>query len=247
MQIQVFPTKDEMGQKAADDGAVAIREAISARGSANVIVATGASQFELLAALSQQADIDWSKVQFFHLDEYSGMSIEHPASFRKYLKERLVDLLPQAPAAFHYIDAEQDCGVECERLANLIQPHQIDVAFIGIGENGHLAFNDPPADFETTAPYLVVDLDDACRQQQSGEGWFPTFDEVPKQAISMSVQHILKSTKIVCTVPDDRKSDAVQRAVEGPVTPATPASILQRHGNTTLFLDAPAASKLKAN
>jgi len=201
----------------------------------------------VLAALAKQEDIDWSKVQFFHLDEYAGMSIEHPASFRKYLKERLVELLPHPPSAFHYIDAEQDCVAECERLAQLIQPHPIDVAFIGIGENGHLAFNDPPADFETNAPYLVVDLDDACRQQQLGEGWFPTFDDVPKQAISMSVQHILKSTKIVCTVPDERKSEAVQRAVEGPVSPETPASILQQHSNTTLYLDSPAASRLQAS
>ena len=243
MDIRVFATKDELGAAAAADAANAIQAALADSGEANVILATGASQFEMLSHLVK-AGIDWSKVTFFHLDEYVGMPMTHGASFRKYLKERFVDLLPTPPAAFHYIDAEGDCHAECERLDALIAQHPIDVACIGIGENGHLAFNDPPADFETQKPYLVVELDEACRKQQQGEGWFPTLDDVPTQAISMSIQQILKSKQIVCSVPDERKSHAVQGAVEGSVTPDVPASILQQHNNTTIYLDEPAASRL---
>ena len=246
MQIDVSETKEEMGKKAAADRAALIRAALAERGTANVIVATGASQFEMLAALSAEPDVDWGKVTFFHLDEYVGMKMSHPASFRAYLKERLVDQLPTPPAAFHYLDAEGDCQATCRELGALIQQHPIDVAFIGIGENGHLAFNDPPADFQTEAPYIVVDLDEACRRQQLGEGWFPTFEDVPKQAISMSVRQILKSAAIVCTVPDERKAKAVQGAVEGPVTPEVPSSILQQHNRTTIYLDGSAASLLKS-
>lgn len=242
--IKIFATKDELGRAAAADGAEAIRAALAARGKANVILATGASQFEMLGHLVAADAIDWPSVTCFHLDEYVGMPITHGASFRKYLKERFVDQLPQPPAAFNYIDAAGDCQAECQRLGALIGEHPIDVAFIGIGENGHLAFNDPPADFDTPQPYLVVDLDEACRRQQLGEGWFPTLDDVPTQAISMSIRQILKSHKIVCSVPDARKAQAVQSAVEGPVTPEAPASMLQRHERTTLYLDEPAASLL---
>lgn len=246
MQINIADTKDELGRRAASDGAKFIRDAIRAKGHANVIVATGASQFEMLSELVKQPDIDWSKVTFFHLDEYVGMPITHPASFRKYLKERLVEKLPQPPAAFHYIDAEGDCEAACRRTGELIKQHPIDVAFIGIGENGHLAFNDPPADFDTEEPYIIVSLDEACRKQQYGEGWFPTFDAVPTRAISMSIKQILKSKAIVCSVPDDRKAKAVQGALEGPVTNKVPASILQRHPQVTVYLDKPAASLLKS-
>ena len=244
MNIDISPSKQELGHRAATAGAAAIRAAIAARGTANVIVATGASQFEMLAELAKAENIDWSKVVFFHLDEYAGMEMTHPASFRKYLKERLVDRLPQPPRAFHYVQAEGDCAAECRRVGALIQKHPIDVAFIGFGENGHLAFNDPPADFQTEEPYLVVALDEACRRQQFGEGWFPTFDAVPTKAISMSVRQILKSKMIICSVPDDRKAKAVQAALEGPVTPLVPASILQQHPQTTIYLDQPAASRL---
>ncbi len=245
MQIDIADTKQELGKRAASAGAALIRHAIQAQGATNIILATGASQFEMLGELVKQPGIDWSKVTVFHLDEYVGMEITHPASFRKYLKERFVDQLPQPVAAFHYISAEGDCHAECRRLGELIAQHPIDVAFIGIGENGHLAFNDPPADFETNDPYIVVDLDDACRQQQFGEGWFPTFDAVPTKAISMAIKQILKSKEIVCSVPDDRKAKAVQGAVEGPVTNSVPASILQTHAHTTIYLDGPAASLLK--
>ncbi len=244
MRIDIAPTKQELGRRAAGEGAELIRQALAKRGLANVILATGASQFEVLAELVRQPGIDWGRVTCFHLDEYVGMPITHPASFRKYLKERFVEQLSQPPAAFHYLDAEGNPQQECRRLGALIQQHPIDVAFIGIGENGHLAFNDPPADFETREPYLVVELDDACRNQQFGEGWFPTFDAVPKQAISMSIRQILLSQAIICSVPDARKADAVAQALEGPLTPQLPASILRNHGATTLYLDEPAASRL---
>ena len=177
----------------------------------------------------REPDIAWNRVTGFHLDEYVGLPIAHPASFRGYLWQRFVSRLPLPLAAFHFLDGEGDPQAECRRVGEIIRRHPIDVAFVGIGENGHLAFNDPPADFETEEPYLVVELDDACRRQQLGEGWFPTFDDVPQQAISMSVRQIMKSRAIICTVPDERKAEAVRNAVEGEVTPQVPASILQRH------------------
>ena len=243
MQIVIRDDPAQMGMQAAADGAVLIRQALETKGSATIIVATGASQFTMLEQLVREKGIDWSRITGFHLDEYIGLPLSHPASFRKYLKERFVDLVPLKE--FHYIDGEvQPADEECRRLAAAITEHEVDVAFVGIGENAHLAFNDPPADFETESPYLIVDLDDACRQQQLSEGWFPTFDDVPKQAISMSVQQILKSKAIVCTVPDERKAEAVATSVEGPVTPDVPASILQNHSQTSLYLDRAAASKL---
>lgn len=244
MEVKVFPTKLEMGEAAANAGADVIRHQLASSDEANIILATGASQFEMLAALLAEPDIDWAKVNCFHLDEYVGISIEHPASFRRYLKERFVDQLPMPPKSFHFIDGESDASAECDRLGKLIAGVSIDVAFVGIGENGHLAFNDPPADFETEVPYLVVQLDDECRQQQFGEGWFESFELVPETAISMSVKQILKSQHIVCTVPDERKSTAVAATVKGSVTNAVPASILQTHEQATLFIDEPAASKI---
>ncbi|HVT27802.1 MAG TPA: glucosamine-6-phosphate deaminase [Lacipirellulaceae bacterium] len=245
MDIKIMPDKAQMGKAAADAGAQHIRRAIDERGAANIIVATGASQFEMLDALVHQPGINWHRVTGFHLDEYVGLPITHPASFRAYLWKRFVSQLPLPLRAFHFLDGEGDAKAECRRVADIIRQHPIDVAFVGIGENGHLAFNDPPANFETEEPYLVVQLDDACRRQQLGEGWFPTFDDVPKQAISMSVRQIMISRAIICTVPDARKADAVRNAVEGGVTPQVPASILQQHLRCTLFLDSPAASLLQ--
>lgn len=233
-----------MGAAAAADGARKMRKAQAERGEVNIIVATGASQFEMLEALIQEEAIDWTQVTVFHLDEYVGLSIEHPASFRKYLKERFEDQLPSPVRAFHYIDAEEDPDAECDRVGALIAEAPIDVAFVGIGENGHLAFNDPPADFETEEPYLVVNLDEACRQQQFGEGWFPSLEAVPEKAISMSVRQIMKSGSIICTVPDERKAEAVRNSVEGEVSPGVPASILQQHRDCRLYIDEPAASLL---
>ncbi|HCS55670.1 glucosamine-6-phosphate deaminase [uncultured Rubinisphaera sp.] len=244
MKIEIFATEQEMGQAAAEAGAEKIRQALAERGEARIIVATGASQFTVLGALVKQPDIDWSKVTGFHLDEYLGLPMSHPASFRGYLKERFVDQV--SLKAFHYLDGETDPQEECERVGKLLTEAPIDVAFVGIGENGHLAFNDPPADFDTEQPYLVVDLDEACRRQQHGEGWFPTMDDVPTQALSMSVKQILKTSTIICSVPDERKAEAVKNSVEGKVTPDVPASILQTHGDTTLFLDQAAASLLKS-
>ncbi|MFT6178267.1 MAG: glucosamine-6-phosphate deaminase [Akkermansiaceae bacterium] len=244
MNDQRFETKEEMGDAAAEAGAEKMRKALQERGEVNIIVATGASQFEVLEALTRESGIDWAKVTVFHLDEYVGLSIGHPASFRKYLKERFEDCLPGPVRAFHYINGEEDAGAECARVGELISEAPIDVAFVGIGENGHLAFNDPPADFETESPYLVVDLDEDCRKQQFGEGWFPSLDAVPEKAISMSVRQIMKSGSIICTVPDERKAEAVRNAMEGKVSPEVPASILQEHGDCCLYLDSPAASLL---
>ena len=241
MNIETFSTKEEMGAAAAAHGVSKLQAVLAEKGSASFIVATGASQFEMLAKLAE-ADLPWNKLTGFHLDEYVGLSINHEASFRKYLWERFVSRLPLPLAAFHFLDGEEDADAECRRASELIEQISIDVALVGIGENGHLAFNDPPADFETDQPYLTVDLDDACRQQQFGEGWFPTLDAVPRQAISMSVRQIMKSDAIVCTVPDERKADAVKNVTRGPVTPEVPASILQEHPNCRLFLDAAAAS-----
>lgn len=243
MDVIVSDTKEIMGRRAADAGAERINRALEERGEAHIVVATGASQFEMLDSLVSRRDIDWSKVKAFHLDEYIGMPITHNASFRRYLRERFVDRLPEPIGRFHYIDAEENPEAECRRLNELIADVEIDVAFIGIGENGHIAFNDPPADFETDEPFIIVELDEACRRQQMGEGWFDSLDDVPTRAISMSVQQIMKSRYIVCTVPDERKADAVKHTLEGPVTPEVPASILQEHPDCDLFLDKAAASK----
>lgn len=244
MNYRIFSNKIESGATAAADGGLLIRQAIAERGRAAIIVATGASQFEMLTALVQEPDIAWDKVTAFHLDEYVGLPITHPASFRLYLWQRFVSKLPVPLAAFNYLNAENEPRSECARVGALVAAENIDVAFVGIGENGHLAFNDPPADFETKEPYLVVELDEACRQQQFGEGWFPTFDAVPKQAISMSIRQILKSRAIICTVPDERKAKAVKDCLEGPISPTAPASILREHAACTVYLDPPAASLL---
>ncbi|BCM93774.1 glucosamine-6-phosphate deaminase 1 [Abditibacteriota bacterium] len=244
MNILVSPTKVELGQKAAHHAAHLLREALKQQDKANLIVATGASQFEMLDALVGEPEIDWSRVTIFHLDEYAGLSQDHPASFRRYLRERFIERLPIAPATFHAVNGEGDLEAECRRLGDLIADAPVDMACIGIGENGHLAFNDPPADFETEMPFLVVELDEVCRRQQLGEGWFPDLDAVPTRAISMSIRQILKSKTLVVSVPDKRKARAVKDAVKGKVTNCVPASILQTHPNTTLYLDAASASLL---
>jgi glucosamine-6-phosphate deaminase len=243
MTISISPNPVDLGQLAGKTGAALIRKTIQNQGFANIILATGTSQFETLNQLLLEKDIDWSKVSVFHLDEYIGIPITHPASFRKYLLERFFTKVPQLKE-YHLIDGEQDPEKECERLSKLIRQHPIDVAFVGIGENGHLAFNDPPADFETEKPYLVVDLDHACRMQQLGEGWFPDLESVPTQAISMSIRQILTSKSIVCSVPDLRKAQAVKDCLEGEITNLHPASILQNHPDCRVYLDAAASSKL---
>jgi glucosamine-6-phosphate deaminase len=244
MRVVLTSDEHELGRQAALEAAELIRAEIVRKGSANIVFATGASQFTVLAALIAAPRIDWTHVTGFHLDEYLGLSVSHPASFRQYLRERFVDKVPLQ--AFHYVNGEAtNPKLECQRLAALILKHPIDIALVGIGENGHLAFNDPPADFETEEPYLVVKLDEACRSQQFGEGWFSTLADVPQCAISMSIRQIMKSKAIICSVPDKRKAEAVQNALEGPVTANCPASILQQHPNCTVFLDPPAAGLLQ--
>jgi glucosamine-6-phosphate deaminase len=232
-----------MAQAAAARAAELLKDALDCQGQAAFIVATGASQFEFLAALTATPGIDWGRTTMFHLDEYVGMPETHPASFRRYLRERLIDRV--RPGTAHLIQGEaSDSLAECQRLNELIAGYDIDVAFVGIGENGHLAFNDPPADFEVADPYIVVTLDEACRRQQWGEGWFETLADVPHQAISMSIQQIMQARAIICTVPDRRKAQAVHDCFTGAVTPIHPASILRTHDRAYLFLDADAASML---
>ncbi len=242
MHYTVWETAEETGRRAALQGSGHIRLALEERGEASIILATGASQIRMIRCLREARGIDWQKVTGFHLDEYAGISMDHPAGFRKFLKDRFVDRGPLQQ--FHYIDGEGDLEAECERLSEIIRKWEIDVAFVGIGENGHLAFNDPPADFDTTAPYMVVELDEKCREQQVGEGWFSSISEVPARAVSMSVHQIMQARNIICTCPDRRKAEAVRDCVEGPVTPNVPASILQRHPRASLFLDRESASLL---
>ncbi len=234
MKVNIYKCKDEMGEQAAIMGAERINKALVKNGSANIILATGASQFEMLEHLLKQ-NIDWSKVTCFHLDEYIGISDSHPASFRKYLKERFADKVNVNK--FYFINGETNAELECNRLNKLISKLKIDVAFIGIGENGHLAFNDPPADFETDVPYIIVELDKDCRLQQYNEGWFDNLESVPKTAISMSIQQILKSKSIICTVPDRRKAKAVFNTIDKEIDPNYPSTILKTHKDSILFLD----------
>ena len=244
MQVKIYLDRPAMAGAAATHAADTLRRTIQTRGAARIIAATGTSQFEFLEALTAAPAIDWTRVEMFHLDEYVGLPIDHPASFRKYLLERLIG--KTGIARYHLLDAEHDAAVVADRVGDEIARAPIDVAFVGIGENGHLAFNDPPADFATERPYLIVALDAACRRQQVGEGWFASVDDVPTHAISMSVQQILKAREIICVVPDVRKAVAVRACLEGDVSPMAPASILQTHVNTTVYLDRESASLLTA-
>lgn len=240
--LKVFNDKESLSKAAAEHAASAIRDSIAARGNARIVAATGASQLEFLDALTGKAGIDWSKVETFHLDEYIGLPITHPASFRKILRERLIEKtgIPK----FHALDGDRALAEVIARVGGELTSAPIDVAFVGIGENGHLAFNDPPADFETEEPYIVVNLDEACRQQQVGEGWFPDLSQVPKSAISMSIRQILKSKEIIAIVPEARKARAVQACFEDPISPMVPGSILRTHAKVTIYLDRNSAGLL---
>jgi glucosamine-6-phosphate deaminase len=231
-----------MARAAAAHAASTIARAVAARGRARIIVATGASQFEFLEDLVSSQDVDWTRVTLFHLDEYVGLPISHPASFRKYILERV--LQKTAIQDYLLLDGEGDVREVCRRAGLALNALPVDLAFVGIGENGHLAFNDPPADFTTDEPYLVVQLDEACRRQQVGEGWFGSIADVPRSAISMSIRQILKSAEIICVVPDARKAAPVKAALEGPVTPDVPASALREHLLVTMYLDAASAALL---
>ena len=228
MKVEVFDDAPALGRAAGSSAVSVLKNVLEQKGYANIILATGTSQFPVLEALTNAKDIDWSNVTMFHLDEYIGIPITHKASFRKYLMERFIHKVSTLKN-YHLINGENNPIDECKRLNSLIQDVEIDLALVGIGENGHLAFNDPPADFHTTDPYIVVDLDEACRKQQWGEGWFASIDEVPKKAISMSIHQIMKSKKIICSVPDERKAKAVHNCIDGEVSNLNPASILQTH------------------
>jgi len=243
MRCEIFETKEEMARTAAKKAAQILKEAILSKGRAIFIMATGKSQFEFLENLTNDSSVDWSKTTMFHLDEYIGLSATNPASFRRYLKERFIDKVH--PGMVHLIMGDlQNSEEECERLNRLITGEEIDVAFVGIGENGHLAFNDPPADFETESPFIIVELDEACREQQFGEGWFPNLSDVPKQAISITIRQLMKSKHIVCVVPGKRKAQAVKYCLEGEISPMYPASILRKHADAFVYLDKSSASLL---
>ena len=243
MEVIISKDKQELGEKAGLSAGELIRITIAEKGFANIILATGTSQFETLNQLIKDEGIDWSSVTMFHLDEYIGLPLSHPASFRKYLQERVLSKLPPLKAAY-FINGEKDAENEILKLNEVISQHPIDVALVGIGENGHLAFNDPPADFYTENPYIIVNLDEPCRRQQMGEGWFDSLEDVPLQAISMSVSQIMKSKFIICSVPDERKAVAVKNSLKSEVSNMFPASILQQHANCTFFLDQSSASLL---
>ncbi len=242
--LRKFPDKKSLAAAAAARAATIIRDAIAARGQARIIAATGASQFEFLDALTATPDIDWRHVEMFHLDEYVGLPETHPASFCKYLRERLIN---KVGIENHYLlSGTDDPALVMSAVGGKLQQAPIDVAFVGVGENGHLAFNDPPADFGNQQPYAVVTLDEPCRRQQLNEGWFASLEDVPRQAISMTISQILKAKEILCIVPDARKAQAVKNCFNAQVSPMAPASALQNHSNTTVYLDADSSSMLSS-
>lgn len=245
LQINIFKTKNELGKAAANKAAEVMQYSINKYDKACFVAATGASQFEFLKHLCRHKEIDWTKTEMFHLDEYIGLPLRHPASFRNYLTKRLVGNVNPGKVYFIQGDA-QDPVNECKRLNNLIFKKKLDVIFVGIGENGHLAFNDPPADFITKDPYIIVNLDERCRKQQIGEGWFKSLNEVPKKAISMSINEIIRARTIICVCPDKRKANAVKNCLSenAIVSPQYPASILKTHSEVYCYLDKQSASLL---
>ena len=246
MEVKILKNKTEMSKAAAAYGASVLRKVLAEKGAANMIAATAPSQFEMMSFLVKEPGIDWSRVTLFHLDEYIGLPKGHAAGFRLNLRKNFIDKLPCKLAEVFFVNGDTDAPKAfCAEMKKIMAAHPIDIAFIGVGENGHIAFNDPPADFDTDEAFLVVKLDDACRRQQLGEGWFPTFDAVPTHAFSMSVPQIFKSKVIVNVVPDERKAKAVKGMLEGPVTNTCPCSILQKHPCCATFLDEGSASLLK--
>ena len=245
MDIKLHDNEAELGAAAAGEGVASIHDAIEQRGEARIILATGTSQFTMLEALVA-ADVDWPKVQAFHLDEYVGIANTHRASFRRYLRERVLSRLPRLGGFDLIVGDSADLPAEVARLNTALSSQPVDVCFAGIGENAHLAFNDPPANFSTSAPYIVVQLDLACRKQQVAEGWFENVEAVPERAISMSISQIMKSKRLILSVPGHRKAEAVRNTVEGSVTPDHPASIVQTHSAVTLHLDRASAAGLSA-
>ncbi|RKN80452.1 6-phosphogluconolactonase [Paenibacillus ginsengarvi] len=243
MSIHISETPEQLGAAAARQAADIVRGAIAAKGKARIVLSTGASQFQFIQAFIQE-ELDWSRVEMFHLDEYVGLSESHIASFRKYLKERFADLIPLGTA--HYVNGEGDVAANIAALTAELRKEPIDLALIGIGENSHIAFNDPPADFDTKEAYIVVDLDDACKQQQVGEGWFATIDDVPKQAISMSVYQIMQAKTIISCVPHQVKANAIKKTMESELTNLVPSTMLKTHTDWALYLDRASASLIDA-
>lgn len=245
MLLKVFDDKASLGRDAAEQAVRAIQRALDEHGQARIIAATAASQFEFLNALTQAKGIDWAKVEVFHLDEYIGLPISHPGSFRKMLMEQLIS--KTGITRYHLLAGDAaDPAAAVAAVGRQLASAPVDIAFLGIGENGHIAFNDPPADFEIEEPYIIVTLDEACRRQQVGEAWFADIAQVPTRAISMSVQQILKAKEILAVVPDTRKAEAVRSCCEGKISPMRPASILRRHPNATIYLDKNSASLLSS-
>jgi glucosamine-6-phosphate deaminase len=242
VQVNVSPSKREVGSAAAKHAAKSLQRLLAESESVRIVAATGASQLDFLQFLTAAPGIDWPRVEMFHLDEYIGLSVTHPASFRNYLMERFIR--KTGIRRYQLLDGEQNPADVVRAVGQALKSAPIDLAFVGIGENAHLAFNDPPADFETDEPYLIVELDQACRSQQVNEGWFKTISEVPARAISMSVKQILKSKEIIAVVPGAQKARAVKASLEGEISPTAPASILRTHSNTTIYLDTESASLL---
>ena len=243
MLVKIFKDKASLGKAAAEHAAAAIRQALRDSGRARIIAATAASQREFLDALTQTPDIDWANVEAFHLDEYIGLPITHPGSFRSMLLAQLIR--KTGIRKYHLLDGDVATPSDVVRqVGQEISSAPIDIAFLGIGENGHIAFNDPPADFSTEEPYIIVTLDEASRRQQVGEAWFRDISEVPEQAISMSVRQILKAKEILAVVPDSRKATAVRTCLESEISPNVPASILRTHPHATVYLDDHSASLL---
>ena len=243
--INVFPTKFEAGKAAADRAAKILQSTLDTKSTVCFVAATGISQFDFLESLCKHDEIDWKRTEMFHLDEYIGLSATHPASFRYYLKKRLIEKVH--PGKINFIKGDAiNPALECQRISEIISKKIIDIAFLGIGENGHLAFNDPPADFKTEVPYLIVELDKITRKQQVGEGWFKSIEEVPEKAISMSINQILKAKNIICICPEKRKAKVVRECLleSSPITPIHPASILKVHNNVYCYLDKDSASLL---
>lgn len=245
MRLRVLEDRNSLGEAAAAQGAAAIQRAIQERGRARIIGASAASQFEFLEKLTATPGIDWKRVELFHLDEYIGLPMTHPASFCKFLQDRLIS--KTGITNYHLLNGEKEPAEVIRATNAAISAAPIDVAFVGIGENGHLAFNDPPADFETEEPYIVVNLDEACRQQQVGEGWFPDLETVPERAISMSVKQVLKAKEILAIVPGPKKAEAIKLCFDGPISPMAPSSILRTHSNATIYLDRESAALLPPN
>jgi glucosamine-6-phosphate deaminase len=240
--IRIDRDRRAISEAAAHHAAASLREAIERTGKARVVAATGASQLDFLGALTAAPGIAWPRVELFHLDEYIGLPAGHPASFRRYLREHLID--KTGITTVHFLDGEGDPDEVRRSVGHALSREPVDLLFAGIGENTHLAFNDPPADFNTTEPYIVVTLDEACRRQQVGEGWFARVEDVPASAVTISIQQMLEAREILVIVPDVRKAEAVKATLGGEVSPAVPASILRTHPNVTLFFDEPAASRL---